>query len=165
VRGDDARDKNLDVLRGVSMVVHEISEQECRELLARTHIARLACVSHNQPYVVPIHIDFHRDYLYGFSTQGLKIEWMRQNPLVCLEADDLSPPTHWVSVVVFGHYEELPRLPEYADLRRVAEGLFQKHAMWWEPAAAPLPGHERRLSVVYRIRIDRMTGRRASMGK
>jgi nitroimidazol reductase NimA-like FMN-containing flavoprotein (pyridoxamine 5'-phosphate oxidase superfamily) len=45
------------------MVVHEITEQECRELLARTHIARLACVRHNQPYVVPIHIDFHRDYL------------------------------------------------------------------------------------------------------
>lgn len=144
------------------MLVHEMTAEECRELLARTHIARLACVGNSQPYVIPIHIDFHRDFLYGFATEGLKIEWMRKNPLVCLEVDDFSSPTRWATVVVFGQYEELPHVPEYEDLRRVAEGLFQKHPMWWQPAAVPLPGHQQRPSIVYRIRIDRMTGRRFS---
>jgi nitroimidazol reductase NimA-like FMN-containing flavoprotein (pyridoxamine 5'-phosphate oxidase superfamily) len=144
------------------MVVHEMTAQECRALLARMNLARLACAANNQPYVVPIHVDFHRDYLYGFATEGLKIEWMRQNPLVCLEMDDFSSQTHWASVVVFGHYEELPPVPEYEDLRRLAEELFQKHPMWWQPASVPLPGHEQRPSIVYRIRIDRMTGRRSS---
>jgi nitroimidazol reductase NimA-like FMN-containing flavoprotein (pyridoxamine 5'-phosphate oxidase superfamily) len=144
------------------MVVHEMTVQECREMLARTNIARLACVRNNQPYVVPIHVDLDQEFLYSFATQGLKIDWMRQNPLVCLEIDELSPQTHWASVVVFGRYEELPPLPEYEDLRRVAEQLFQRHPMWWQPTSVPLAGHAQRMSIVFRIRIDRMTGRRGS---
>jgi nitroimidazol reductase NimA-like FMN-containing flavoprotein (pyridoxamine 5'-phosphate oxidase superfamily) len=144
------------------MVVHEMTPEECREMLARTNIARLACVRNNQPYVVPIHVDLDREFLYSFATQGLKIDWMRQKPLVCVEIDELSPQTHWASVVVFGRYEELPPLPEYQDLRRVAEQLFQRHPMWWQPASVPLAGHEQRPPIVFRIRIDRMTGRRGS---
>lgn len=144
------------------MVVHEMTAEECRAMLAGTNIARLACVRNNQPYVVPIHVDLDREFLYSFATQGLKIDWMRQNPLVCVEIDELSPRTHWASVVVFGRYEELPPLPEYQDLRRVAEQLFQRHPMWWQPASVPLAGHEQRPPIVFRIRIDRMTGRRGS---
>jgi nitroimidazol reductase NimA-like FMN-containing flavoprotein (pyridoxamine 5'-phosphate oxidase superfamily) len=144
------------------MVVHEMTAEECRAMLARTNIGRLACARNNQPYVVPIHFDLDREFLYSFATQGLKIDWMRQNPLVCVEIDELSPQTHWASVVVFGRYEELPPLPEYQDLRRVAEQLFQRHPMWWQPAAVPLAGHEQRKPVVFRIRIDRLTGRRGA---
>ncbi len=144
------------------MIVHEMTEQECREMLASANVARLACARNNQPYIVPIHVDLDREFLYSFATQGLKIDWMRQNPLVCLEIDELSPQTHWASVVVFGRYEELPPMPEYGDLRRVAERLFQRHPMWWQPASVPLAGHEQRTPIVFRIRIDRMTGRRGS---
>lgn len=143
------------------MVIYEMTEQECHEQLARASIAHLACAGNNQPYVVPTHVDFHRGYLYGFATEGRKIELMRGNPLVCLEVDELLSQSRWASVLVFGHYEELPPVPEYEDLRRVAEELFQKHPMWWQPASIPLPGHDQRPSIVYRIRIDRMTGRRS----
>jgi hypothetical protein len=34
--------------------------------------------------------------------------------------------------------------------------------VWWEPASVPLIGHERRTPIVFRIRIDRMTGRRGA---
>ena len=33
--------------------------------------------------------------------------------------------------------------------------------MWWEPGAVPLAAHEHRPRVVFRIRIGRVTGRRA----
>ena len=131
-------------------------------MLGRTNVARLACARNNQPYVVPIHVDLDREFLYSFATEGLKIDWMRQNPLVCVEIDEISPQADWASVVVFGRYEEIPLLPEYGDLRRVAERLFQRHPMWWQPASVPLPGHEQRTSIVFRIRIDRVTGRRGS---
>jgi hypothetical protein len=36
--------------------------------------------------------------------------------------------------------------------------------MWWQPASVPLAGHEERTSIVFRIRIDRVTGRRGSDG-
>jgi nitroimidazol reductase NimA-like FMN-containing flavoprotein (pyridoxamine 5'-phosphate oxidase superfamily) len=144
------------------MVIHELTEGECRTMLAGTNVARLACARHNQPYIVPIRVDLDGEFLYGYATLGQKIEWMRQNPRVCLEIDEIITQAHWASVVVFGHYEELTHTPEYEDARRVAEALFQRHPAWWEPASVPLAGHEPRTPIVFRILINRMTGRRVA---
>jgi nitroimidazol reductase NimA-like FMN-containing flavoprotein (pyridoxamine 5'-phosphate oxidase superfamily) len=144
------------------MVIHEMTEQECREVLAGSTVARLACARNNQPYIVPLHVDLGGEFLYGYATLGQKIDWMRQNPLVCVEVDELRAHGDWVSVIVIGQYEELPLAPEYVDSRRTAERLFQRHPMWWEPAAVPLAHHEQRMPIVFRIRIDRVTGRRAA---
>ena len=144
------------------MVIQELTEQECRAMLARRYVARLACAHTNQPYIVPIHVDLEGEFLYGFATLGQKIEWMRENPLVCLEIDELTAGGQWVSVVVFGHYEELPNTPEYECSRSVAERLFQRHPVWWEPASIPLATHEQRTPIVFRVRIVRVTGRLAA---
>jgi len=145
------------------MVIVEMTERECRAMLAGTNVARLACALNNQPYVVPIRVDLEGEFLYGYASLGQKIEWMRQNPLVCLQIDELTSPWQWASVVVFGHYEELPHTPDYEASRKVAERLFQRHPMWWEPAAVPLAGQEQRPPIVFRIRIDRVTGRRTGV--
>ena len=144
------------------MLIQEMTEEQCREVLAGENVARLACALNNQPYVVPIRVDLEGQFLYVYATLGQKIEWMRQNPLVCVEIDERNAHGDWVSVIVFGRYEELPHAPEYEDSRRTAERLFQRHAMWWEPAAVPLAHHEQRMPVVFRIRIDQVTGRRAA---
>lgn len=144
------------------MLVHEMAESECRAMLGQRLVARLACVRTNQPYIVPIHVELDGEFLYGFATLGQKIEWMRQNPLVCLEIDELRTDEQWASVVVFGRYEELPLTPEHEGSRSVAERLFQRRPMWWEPASIPLATHDQRTPIVFRIRIDRVTGRRAA---
>jgi nitroimidazol reductase NimA-like FMN-containing flavoprotein (pyridoxamine 5'-phosphate oxidase superfamily) len=131
-------------------------------MLAKGHIGRLGCAHHNQPYIVPIQFDLQGEFLYGFATLGQKIEWMRQNPLVCLEIDELITHSQWASVVVFGRYEELPPVPEYAAPRSLAEDLFQKHPAWWEPASVPVDTNEIRTPIVFRILITRVTGRRAA---
>jgi hypothetical protein len=143
------------------MVIQEMTEGECRAMLARSHVVRLACARNNQPYIVPFHVYLDDEWLYGFATLGQKIEWMRHNPLVCLEIDELSTGGQWESLVVFGQYEELSQTPEFEGARDVAARLFQQHPMWWEPASIPLATHEPRTPVVFRIRIGRMTGRRA----
>jgi len=144
------------------VLIQEMTEQECRAMLTRTGVARLACARNNQPYIVPLRVDLDGEFLYGYATLGQKIEWMRQNPLVCLEADELISHGQWASVIVFGQYEELPNTPEYAGPRAVAERLFQRHPMWWEPAAVPLAAQGPRPPIVFRIRIGRITGRRAA---
>ena len=96
------------VTKGHAMNIREMTEAECRAMLARRNVARLACARNNQPYIVPIHVDLEGDYLYGFAMPGQKIEWMRENPLVCLENEEFTNDRQWASVVVFGHYEELP---------------------------------------------------------
>ena len=79
-----------------------MTDLDCRALLAKTNLARLACALDNQPYIVPVQVDLHDAYLYGFATLGRKIEWMRQNPLVCLEFDDITTPKQW-SIPLTGH--------------------------------------------------------------
>jgi nitroimidazol reductase NimA-like FMN-containing flavoprotein (pyridoxamine 5'-phosphate oxidase superfamily) len=143
------------------MVIEPMSDRECRELLARTHTARLGCSLDNQPYIVPIHVDYYDGCLYAFSTLGQKIEWMRANPRVCVEVDELTTRRDWESVVVLGVYEELTGDARFALARSDAESLFQRHPVWWEPAMVPLSGRQSRSSIVYRIIINSMSGRRA----
>ena len=144
------------------MLIQEMTERECRAMLTRTSVARLACARNHQPYIVPIRVNLDGEFLYGYATLGQKIEWMRQNPLVCLECDELISHGQWASVVVFGQYEELPNTPAYAGARGVAERLFQRQPVWWEPASVPLAAHAPRSPIVFRIRIGRITGRRAA---
>jgi hypothetical protein len=141
------------------MVIREMTDQECYTMLAGTSIARLACAVHNQPYIVPLHVDFRGGVLYGYATLGQKIEWMRQNPLVCLEMDAFSGQEQWASVVVFGNYEELPNTPEHAGSRAIAHELFQRRPGWWEPASVRVGEHDVRAPIVFRIHIARVSGR------
>lgn len=143
------------------MIIEEMTEAECLGMLARTNVARLACAQNDQPYIIPIRVELEGRFLYGYATLGQKIEWMRQNPRVCLEFDELTAHARWTSVVVVGLYEELPDVPAYEGLRQIAERVFQRHPIWWEPASVPLTAHEHRTPIVFRVGIGRVSGRRA----
>lgn len=135
------------------------------DVLARTRLGRLACAQGNQPYVVPFYFVYKNRSLYSFSTVGQKINWMRTNPLVCVETDEVVSPEEWVSVIIFGRYEELPDTPEYQPDRTTAYNLLQKKAMWWEPAYVKtiLHGTQRpTVPVFYRINVVEITGHRAT---
>jgi nitroimidazol reductase NimA-like FMN-containing flavoprotein (pyridoxamine 5'-phosphate oxidase superfamily) len=147
------------------MRIEAMTEDECRAVLASHHgVTHLACARDSQPYIVPIHLYLHGEYLYGYSTLGQKIEWMQANPLVCLEVDEMVSDRQWASVIVYGRYEELPDTLEHEESRKVAERIFQEHPMWWEPALVPLAADAPRLPVVFRIRMVRTSGRRATAG-
>lgn len=147
------------------MGIHELTTQASRDALARTSLGRLACCRGMQPYVVPIHFAYQNDFLYSFSMPGQKIDWMRANPLVCVEADHLRRED-WTTVVVFGRYEELSDTAEMSGERAMAVGLLRQRAAWWKPGSltiarggtpsAPVP-------VFYRIVIAQITGRRATL--
>ena len=144
------------------MVIEEMTEGECRAMLARADVARLACVQNNQPYIVPIHVDLDGEFLYAYATLGQKIEWMRQNPHVCIEIDEVITHWQWASVIVLGDYEELLHTPEYEGPRDIAQRLFERHPAWWEPGSVPLAGQRQRARIVFRVGISRVTGRRAA---
>ena len=115
--------------------------------------------------VVPMHFAFDGTYVYGFTTLGQKIEWMRANPLVCLEVDDESSDQQWTSIIIFGRYEELPDTPEYLTARTHAHAFLQKRALWWEPAYISQAHRAQPHSltpIFYRIHIDSMTGHMAT---
>jgi hypothetical protein len=90
---------------------------------------------------------------------------MRENPNVCLEVEDVEDRFHWTTVVVFGRYDELGDTPEQRELRQRALHLFSERSQWWLPGAAKPGGTDYHGLVVYRIHIDRMTGRRTARGE
>ncbi len=149
------------------MFIREMSVPECREALAHAHFGRLACAYNNQPYILPMNYaaDGNYLYLYAFTTFGQKVEWMRSNPLVSFEIDDVVSRDQWSSVIIFGQYEELPDQPEFEAARNRAYAHLQQRAMWWEPAYISQAHRETPHSltpIFFRIKIDKITGHSAS---
>lgn len=146
------------------MVINKLTNEECESLLQKAALARLACALDNQPYVIPIYVAYDKGSLYALSTLGQKIEWMRVNPKVCLQVDEIQNNEQWTSVIVNGHYQELPE-PRYTDERNHAKKLLEQQHRWWQAAMA-----ERQMTagehlidpLFFRVRIDSMSGLRAS---
>jgi nitroimidazol reductase NimA-like FMN-containing flavoprotein (pyridoxamine 5'-phosphate oxidase superfamily) len=157
------------------VVIHEMSKDECLQWMHGVRLGRLACANKNQPYIIPVYLAFHRppnDELdfYGFTTPGLKVEWMRTNPLVCVEMDEIEHDNKWLSIVALGHYEELPDDVTGKDFagnyeRQMAYQVLQARATWWEPAVtihAQKNPAQPSVPIFYKIRIDNLTGHRAT---
>jgi uncharacterized protein len=175
------------------MVIRDLDREHCLQVLAAAPVARLACESAGQPYVVPVFLAYHKsfngdDCLYGFTTLGQKVEWMRANPLVCVEVDHVANRTEWVSVVAFGRFEELQNVHErkrgrgptrrfsdsghrssslsveYVNEQLFAHRLLEDRAMWWEPASTVRTlamddnPASRFAPVFYKIRLNEVTG-------
>lgn len=178
------------------MIVGEMSRAECLRVLAEAQVARLACASENQPYIVPVYLAYYQaangdDVLYGFTTLGQKVDWMRANPRVCVEVDQVSGRSEWSSVVAFGRFEEIPNIHEPvvgraparssllvrrqskvatwepANEQLLAHKLLDARAMWWEPASSVRTGINsidrptHIAPVFYKIRLTQVTGYRA----
>jgi len=145
------------------MRITAISQQECSQLLQRVSIGRLACSLNDQPYVVPVAFSYEPDCIYIFSTVGKKIEWMRQNPKVCLQADEIGHRSNWSSVIVTGTYLELTEV-QYASQQEHAMEQLAQYSEWW---STPLAERREKISdlaietVFFRIDITSMSGLRA----
>jgi len=141
------------------MIIQEMTRQEVQELLERASIGRLASAKDNQPYVVPLRFVFNGVYLYSFTTVGKKIDWMRENPKVCVEFDEIKATNSWQSVVVTGRFEELTK--EHGPERDMAHKILSTAAEWWEPGymRTLIRGEERSLEPVYfRIAVTETSG-------
>lgn len=146
------------------MLIRDLTPQECQEMMTRTGFGRLGCAIDNQPYVVPIYFAYEPDRLYCFTTVGRKIEWMRKNPKVCVEVDEVVDHFRWMSVIVTGRYQELPNTAELSAERLNALKALDKSLLWWQTAfaARELPTrHQTPEALFYCIHIDSMTGLRA----
>jgi nitroimidazol reductase NimA-like FMN-containing flavoprotein (pyridoxamine 5'-phosphate oxidase superfamily) len=145
------------------MRIVEMSQHECSELLKRLYIGRLGCALDNQPHIVPVYFSYEADSIYIFSTVGKKIEWMRQNPKVCLQADEIVDGLEWLSVIVTGTYLELIE-PQYEAQREHAQKRLAQYSQFWRIPLAERREQTSDLSiqtVFFRIDIESISGLRA----
>jgi len=146
------------------MEINEMATEECKAVLEHASLGRLGCSHESQPYVIPIHFAYDSGYLYVFSTLGQKVKWMRANPKVCVQTDQIENQGEWVSVIVNGQYEELPE-PQYTNERKHAGSLLAKRTQWWLNALGERQMRVRDKTIeplFFRIRIESMSGLRAT---
>lgn len=118
-------------------------------------IGRLGCVADGKPYVVPVSYVYDDSGIYIHSLPGHKITAMRANPEVCVQADQITSEYSWRSVVAFGRYEEIS---EPAERDRYLKLLFQRFPHLTPVEALQTSDQAERHSVVFRIRVERITG-------
>ena len=146
------------------MLIRTLSWDECADVLSTNQTARLACSKLSEPYVVPITYAFSGNCLYSFSVLGQKIEWMRGNPLVCVEVYEPAHDQEWKTVVANGKYDEFSDEPYYYEENDFSWKLLRKRANWWEPGSLK-PENTMETQppkyIFYRVRVESMTGRHA----
>lgn len=145
------------------MIITDMARSECMELLREAKFGRLACAMDGQPYVVPISYAADGHDLYSFALVGQKVEWMRANPKVCVQADEFERDGGWKSVVAYGRFEELPDRVGSKIQRERAWSLLSKRANWWEPGSLKPADEAPTGQLFYRIAIESVTGRQARL--
>src|SRR5919107_225885 len=136
-------------------MITRMSEEEARALLRAGRLARLGCIAEGYPYVVPVNYAFNGEFVFSHSLPGLKVDAMRAFPRVCLQVDEVQDQTCWKSALAFGTFEELKDKGERERALNFLLSLFPQltpvESLIADDAGAPAP-------VVYRVRVERITG-------
>lgn len=132
-----------------------LSESEARDLIADGRIGRLGCVDNGEPYVVPINYVFEDGSIYSHSLPGRKIDVLRAHPRACLQVDEIENNFEWRSVIAYGSFEEI-RVP--SDRRSILSKLLTRFPLLTPVESVMAQDASAPDTIVFRIRIDRITG-------
>ena len=133
----------------------KLLEDESRALLSACRIGRLGCIDNGEPYVVPINYVFEDESVYSHSLPGRKIEALRAHPRACLQVDEIENGFRWRSVIAYGNFEEI-RVP--SERRSILSKLLARFPLLTPVESVMAQDAGAPDSVVFRIRIDRITG-------
>jgi len=88
-------------------MVRDLHPAEIEEVLREESFGRIGCNGERGVYIVPITYAYDGTFVYCYSADGMKLDYMRKDPLVCFEVDRIEDATNWRSVIAWGMYEEL----------------------------------------------------------
>jgi nitroimidazol reductase NimA-like FMN-containing flavoprotein (pyridoxamine 5'-phosphate oxidase superfamily) len=142
----------------------ELSQQQIDDVLHSQAVGRIGCYAEEGIYVVPVTYAYQDGCIYAHSSEGKKIRMMRENNQVCFEVEDIDNMANWRSVIIWGTYEELTE-----DRQREEAMQILMNRISTLTVSETVRPHRQTMSrdidekefknVVYRIRIQRRTGR------
>lgn len=100
--------------------VEDMTSAEMHSLLQTVGYGHLGCSQNGRPYVVPMHYAYDGKELFFFTTEGMKTQFMKGNPEVCLQVEEVGDSSHWRSVMVIGRAE---RLTERGEMERAMQQI------------------------------------------
>lgn len=140
-----------------------LTEADCREVLARNHVGRMAFLNQGRVDIQPIEFVLNDDWLFLRSAYGTKLAALSRTPYVAFEVDEIAGPFDWRSVVVHGTIYEIPDEDVPAVRREHAAAIAAFRALDPRAFSPADPAGQRK--IVYGLRIDSLTGRLASTSR
>ena len=138
----------------------DLTASECRFLLARHRLGRLAYTFHDRVDVEPIGYVYVGGALVFRTAPGSKLQTLAHHPWAALEIDEVEGAFDWQSVVVHGTVYLLHEDGTPAEARAYRSAV---HALTRLVPATLAPGDPAPFrTVIAKLHIDRMTGRAAS---
>lgn len=115
--------------------MEQLSREEALEVLQTVPVAHLGMLDGGEPYVTPMSFVLEGDRIFFRTMAGRKLDALRENPTVCIEASRYDEETgDWESVIVRGEAIET----EEDELRQeVVSGLLRKYE---KVVGSPLSG-------------------------
>lgn len=140
-----------------------LSHEEALEVLESAPVAHLGLVDGGKPYVTPMSFVVEGNRIFFRTMAGKKLDALRQNPSVCVEASRYDEETgDWESVIVRG---EATETDEDAITQEVVAHLFRKYE---KVIGSPLGGTGmrplQRLPHIVMVEIDEISGMTSGRG-
>ena len=159
-RRTEAGRRDAEAQAGRRPRIRDLDEAECQQILARNALGRLAYSFRDRVDVEPVHYVHDAGWLYGRTSPGDKLEILRHSRWVAFEVDEVDGLFEWRSVVAHGAFYVLE--PEGAAFDRAAfeRAIELLRRLIPETGTAEDPVPHR--SVIFRIHLDRLTGREST---
>ena len=141
-----------------------LNSKQIEHVLQSLIIGRIGCHVDKTTYVVPITYAYDGTYIYGHTEEGLKINMMRKNPMVCFEVDVIENMSNWRSVIAWGKFEEL-KTPEQRKegMKILMDKVMPLMTGETTISYSMIDSHKKTIEamtgVVYRIELTKKTGR------
>lgn len=139
-------------------MIREMSPSEMDEFVLSQKVGRVGCHVDGETYVVPVIYGWDADCIYVYTTEGKKVDMMRENQRVCFEIDEHLANGGWRSVIAQGVFEEL----EGDDASRALQ-IITGHVSSNRSVESSSTRGEGRTPVAFRIRTSDVTGRKVEV--
>ena len=84
-----------------------LDDSQCRALLMRQRVGRIAYSLHDQVDIEPVHFVFDGEWIFGRTSMGTKLAALAHHPWCAFEVDEVHGVFDWTSVVLRGSFHML----------------------------------------------------------
>lgn len=139
--------------------IEQMREEEMLTLLRKASYGHLACARGTQPYIIPLGFAYRDPFIYFFTTEGMKSDFLAANPRVCFQVEQVRNHARWKSVIVFGNAEHVSAPHGVREIVKIVmdrnPGMIPAIAKTWKEDWGFKP-----VGAAFRIRISKMSGRK-----